>query len=275
MLGARALNFPSTGKELAGNRSHAFAAEHALNIYASNAIYTFIPKNACSTMRYSLALANGCIAGEDEIGWIHANNQTFRASLRELVTAEYTFVILRCPFARLASFYLDKIVNVRTARRNYLTVAERSHEEASFEAFVRDLDEKNLLSRNQHWRPQVDFLVYKEYDDYFCVEEFATAERVLRERIGLDVRDARQLIGHDSTAYEKVGTAGEFAATPASEIADLKSAGKIPEMGALFSETAIATAARLFAEDCQLFRERCGRAPAFGPPQLRRGARTR
>ena len=42
------------------NPKHQVAASHALNIYSSGAIYTFIPKNACSTMRLSLAIANGC-----------------------------------------------------------------------------------------------------------------------------------------------------------------------------------------------------------------------
>ena len=44
---------------LVQNAAHQFAAQHALSIYAADAIYSFIPKNACSTMRYTLAIANG------------------------------------------------------------------------------------------------------------------------------------------------------------------------------------------------------------------------
>ena len=43
------------------NIGHQFAARHALNIYKSSSIYSFIPKCACSTMRLSLAKANGLI----------------------------------------------------------------------------------------------------------------------------------------------------------------------------------------------------------------------
>ena len=40
-----------------------YSKNHTLSIYSIDAIYTLIPKNACSTMRYSIALANGFISG--------------------------------------------------------------------------------------------------------------------------------------------------------------------------------------------------------------------
>ena len=86
------------------------AASHALKIYKTGAIDTFIPKNACSTMRLSVAIANCCIADASGFEWIHNNNDTFRANLEDLIRATYTFVILRDPFVRLASCFLDKIV---------------------------------------------------------------------------------------------------------------------------------------------------------------------
>src|SRR5690606_5133059 len=79
----------------------------------TSCIYSFIPKNACTTMRYSLALSSGCIRGRQDFDWIHNNNWTFSASFRDLVSAESSFVILRCPFSRLASFFLDKVVDCR------------------------------------------------------------------------------------------------------------------------------------------------------------------
>ena len=38
----------------------------------------------------------------------------------------------------------------------------------TFREFVMGL--RPRLRSNEHWRPQVDFLVYETYDDYFCVE---------------------------------------------------------------------------------------------------------
>ena len=51
----------------------------------------------------------GAIARADEIKWIHGNNDCFNATTREALQANYTFVILRNPFKRLLSFFLDKL----------------------------------------------------------------------------------------------------------------------------------------------------------------------
>ena len=96
---------------LDANKRHIFAARHALAIYSRKAICTYIPKNACSSLRYSIALMNGLIEGPEDIDWNQSNNKTFCASLAEILTAEYTFVVVRCPFARLASAFLDKAIN--------------------------------------------------------------------------------------------------------------------------------------------------------------------
>ena len=42
-------------------------------------------------MRFSVARSNGAIANINEIGWIHANNESFTADDKELLKAEYTF----------------------------------------------------------------------------------------------------------------------------------------------------------------------------------------
>lgn len=56
---------PGTLTALGQNQLHKHAADFALTHFASRAVYSFIPKNACSTMRVSLAIANGCIAGSE------------------------------------------------------------------------------------------------------------------------------------------------------------------------------------------------------------------
>ena len=87
------------------NESYNFSSRYALSIYPIDAICTFIPKNACSSLRYSIAIANGFIKDLNDIKWIHSNNQTFIATQRELALSNYTFVVLRCPFTRIASCF--------------------------------------------------------------------------------------------------------------------------------------------------------------------------
>lgn len=89
------------------NERYNFSGSHSLSIYPIDAVYTFIPKNACSTLRYSIAIANGFIENKSNIDWIHSNNKTFISTLQEIAQAKYTFTVLRCPFTRVASSYLD------------------------------------------------------------------------------------------------------------------------------------------------------------------------
>lgn len=102
---------PGTIEGLPQNSAHGFVARHALVHYPSGAVFTFIPKNACTSWRTNLAYANGCIADVTDWAWVHNNNATFSASIADLACAAATAVILRCPFRRLASTFIDKIVS--------------------------------------------------------------------------------------------------------------------------------------------------------------------
>lgn len=52
------------------NSRYHFAAGFGLSIYNSNSVYTHIPKNASSTMRYSIARANGLVDDDVDISWV-------------------------------------------------------------------------------------------------------------------------------------------------------------------------------------------------------------
>ena len=95
---------------LAANEPFQFARRHALLHHASDSVLTFIPKNGCTSLRVALAQANVVISGPGQWQWIHSNNVTFAAELRDLARAPRSLVILRCPHQRLASAFLDKIV---------------------------------------------------------------------------------------------------------------------------------------------------------------------
>lgn len=267
---------------LASNEQHQFAARHALAIYAKNAIYTYIPKCGCSTMRYTLAVANGCIADASDADWIHENNETFRATLQQLVACDYAFAVMRCPYRRLASFFLDTVstgglrVKSLFARgllgkaADEVSRATRWSSEAwtqhwrgritslSFAAFVDRLAQGDAVLRDHHWAPQTRFLVFRNYDDIFCMERFAEARETLQRRIGLEVIDARSMIRHDTSRYEKID--GEDCSQwPASRIAALKSRGRIPAYQSLYDARTRAVVERLYADDLQFFGERFGR----------------
>jgi hypothetical protein len=263
MTQSRLLRFTqSDDRKLRFNDRHKFAASHALNIYASEAIYSFIPKNACSTMRLSLAIANGCIADLSRIEWIHENNDTFRARLADLARARYTFVILRDPFARLASCFLDKIVaQKRPAQRlRELIGPELNLDAITFAGFVKCLGCPDVLAANIHWRPQSDFLVYDRYDDYFAVENFVAVAPVILNRAGIQVVDARPLTAHGLDRHRLLPSDSDHSTTSVADIAQLKQGGECPHPRSLYTPSLTETVARLFADDLQLY------AAKIGPP---------
>jgi hypothetical protein len=246
-------------QNLRQNSRHQFAQNHALCAYQKNAIYTFIPKNACTTLRLSLAISNGCILDAKQINWIHDNNETFKATLSELAKAEYSFVVLRCPFSRLASTFLDKIVSRdRVAWKFYDFIGRATPlDEITFENFVDAITKRaQLRNLDIHWRPQVDFLVYAEYDDYFSLEHFQDAVQVLKQKIDLDVFDARELTLHGTSHLQKVDSRS-FATTPAHELLAMRRSGLIPSYRSLYEKKLIDAVASAYGDDIALYKEKC------------------
>ncbi|MGB3558667.1 MAG: sulfotransferase family 2 domain-containing protein [Geitlerinemataceae cyanobacterium] len=245
-----------TYQNLRKNRAHQFAANHALNLYKLNTIYTFIPKNACSTMRLSLAIANGCVSDTKDFNWIHKNNDTFRADLKSLICADYSFVILRCPYARLASVYLDKIVGRTQEAWHFYDLVDRTIDlnTLTFTEFVKQLAKPTVRNENIHWKPQVDFLVYKEYDDYFCLEEFANLDEVLRAKIGFEIVDARPLTQHGIDRLEIIEEE-DFSSISPVDIYNLKISGKCPSPRSLYCDETISLVSSCFQTDIQLYQD--------------------
>ncbi len=248
---------------LKNNPKHQLAQNHALNLYEKEAIYSFIPKNACSSLRTTLAYVNGCIKSKDDFNWIHKNNPTFTANLGELIRAKYTFTVLRCPFSRLVSVYLDKIVSRNTVAWQYTEILNRSVDinDITFSEFVKSMVKPAIRDANIHWRPQVDFLVYEEYDDYFALEDFKQLEISLKSRLDIDVIDARPLTKHGLDGYEYIEAKQLWDASPL-ELLNHKMQGRIPDPKEIYNEDLINIVMTVYQNDIKLYREK------FGPNQL-------
>ncbi len=257
----RKLNFikENFGNVVKKNPGFSFANQHALLHYKSGAIYSFIPKNACSTLRFSLAKENSLIQDASESDWIHANNDIFKASLKELVLAPYTFVILRCPFERLLSVYLDKIVGRTTLAWTIETHANRVLPvgEITFLEFVKFVSKSPKL--NHHWRPQSDFLIYDEYDDYFDLKNLNYATKTLKERIDFELIDARNLYKHGNDQikerYDDIKDA--YNINPI-ELLFQKYNGRLPSAEHFFNDEIIAIISKIYIKDINLYSEHFG-----------------
>ena len=184
-------------ESLAENKKHELAKRNTLVHLKSNSICTWIPKIACSTLRYSIAVDNGAITGPNDFSWIHQNNSTFAANNKELLNPSYAFVILRNPFKRLLSFFLDKICSDKSTKEDQSYALARSifgtNDSTTFEEFVNTIyEDPSLISKDIHTRRQCDFLVYANYSDYLKFENFQATKEKLKEKIGLELVDTRQ-----------------------------------------------------------------------------------
>ncbi|WP_394128936.1 sulfotransferase family 2 domain-containing protein [Shewanella maritima] len=241
---------------LARNPEHNFAMNHSIMFYRTSALYTFIPKNACSTLRLTAAFENGCIDDIKDGHWIHSNNQTFKPTLSEAIKADYTFVVLRCPFRRLASVFLDKFVAKEGPAWAYRDFTKRNIEldKLTFRQFVLGLRQPGALNLNNHWRPQHHFLLYKQYSDYFSVEKFPILVEKLKQKLAIEVTDARSLTNHGLDTFESLYDK-DYSRAQSAHLANLKRQGKVPSYVNLYTADLIEVVKKLYQKDFELYLE--------------------
>ena len=242
-----------------GNPAHIFAASWAMELYRQNAVYTLIPKNGCSSLRLTLAIENGCIDGPEQANWIHQNNETVRADLRSLATAAYTFVVLRCPFRRLSSAYLDKVVGreIGMWQLDANTDYKYPTEQLTFRRFVELLHQPDALQADAHWRPQSDFLVYQDYDDWFQLEEMQHATTTIENKLALTVQDARGITRHGTDQYRMLADRC-YADVAPTEIFAMQQNGESPSHRALYDRGLVNLVSKIYANDINLYMAKFG-----------------
>ena len=239
------------------NKRHEIAQRNTLVHLKSASICTWIPKIACSTLRYSIALDNGAISGLNDFPWIHQNNTTFVANNKELLNSNYAFVILRNPFKKLLSFYLDKICSNKSTKEDQSYALSKSIFNASnsttFEEFVSTIyEDPSLISKDIHTRRQCDFLIYANYSDYFKFEDFQGTQKKLREKIGLELVDTRQS-GSIRTTYEMEELKGFDHKTTASEANTLLDMHKKPLARNMYTPEMVAKVGTIYFSDILLY----------------------
>ncbi len=239
------------------NKGHNFARAHTLLHLKSNSVCTWIPKNSCSTLRYSIALENGAISGIDDLEWIHKNNLSFAASVKELLRANYSFVILRNPFKRLLSFYCDKLchntLNQNDSSYSNLKSLLGASEKTTFADFIELLwNNPGLKEKDQHIRDQCDFLVYKNYHDYLAFEKYDQTIYTIREKTGIILEDIRS----KNSIYTTLNCDGsdDFDYNmPSKSVGSLMLNAKKPLVERMYNKELIRKAGTLYFNDILLY----------------------
>ena len=246
--------------QLSENTDHTFAVSHALNIYGANAIYSYIPKNACSTLRLSLAVANGVVTDvPSQHNWIHQNNSSFVANLRELVSADYSFIVLRCPYRRIASTFLDKFVSLSNLSVRFIEsqYVDFNILNMNFLRFLKNIKRQTDRNRDHHWKTQSAFWVFEEYSDVFSVECFEEAANTLKNKKILDVVDARLYTKHSvqssQSSHEEC-----FSRTSIRVLNAMKQKSNLPQYESMYCEEAKALVEDIYKEDFDTYEKHLG-----------------
>ena len=256
----RSLSFLKTkgnSSNLKTNKDHDFAIKHTSIHYKSNTVCTWIPKNGCSNLRYSIAKENGTITSVEEIEWIHQNNDCFNASTKEALQADYTFVILRNPFKRLLSFFLDKLCHSQEdqSEESY----KRAHKAFNFNSnlsysdFIDHIWENtDSIYDDEHTRPQCDFLLYRNYDQYFALEAIKQANEQIHYKTGIKVEDIRD----KNSIFTSKGCERSdqiMHNTPADEISSLLKQSKVPITENMYTNEMAKKVSALYLQDILLY----------------------
>ncbi len=125
-------------------------------------VYYRIPKAANSTVTWSLYRTAG---GHETDGIECAKASAFAHPgelspelAEEAATAFCHFTVVRNPFIRAASAYLDKIAGAEPQARRVARTLGKPAEALQFKDFLDFLEQGSGLRRNAHWAPQVDLI---------------------------------------------------------------------------------------------------------------------
>lgn len=257
------------------------ASEHALYIRNSNSLYTYIPKNGCTNLRYAIVEANN--DGDEKFAQMGKIARSYIATKNQLARSEYAFVVYRCPFRRISSLFLDKVVTdgyplkklcANSFSRSGISPLPRvmewlynrkilqpiDRDRFTFRDFLSLLEYPEALSFNHHWSPQSWFGIEQlghQYDDVFSLEQFQQAVPIIAERAQITVEDVRKISSHSTQGFTKI-TEGCFADTPISELRKMKLANHVPAHSAMYDDTIIAMVSRLYRDDIAMYRQYFG-----------------
>lgn len=233
----------SNNANISNNNSFQFAQKHALHFYKYNIIYSFIPKNGCTTLRASVAATNGLIEQNklhnENINWIHNNTYTFGATLQELINCRYKFTVLRCPYDRLISLFLDKFVEKTPVAWNFYKQSNNRYNlnYLTFSEFVNYLyNHPGIMQGDIHWRKQNDYLIFKKYDQYFDFANYSEIKETLSRNFPIQFVDTRQITKHGRGKLTKT-TEKHFSDVSCNELLNLKLSGYIPSNESMLSST--------------------------------------
>ena len=233
----------------------AFAARH-LYVYPRLRIsYTYIPKNACTSLKRTFGRAQDR-SGTDTQSAHEVTALWWLTRLARYPAVDERIVVIRDPFDRVLSGYLNRFLMREDRAVGHamktglarLVGPDATPDDVTFADFVEYVARTPNRSLNEHWRPQSDFLI-GSYTRVIRFEHLAEDTTFLAKR-GLVVDEAR---GHDTSRIRRDLGPG-WGQQKSRRLRRLrKREGVLPIRDNMYDDRLNAMIAERYAEDVDLF----------------------
>lgn len=224
--------------------------------------YIPIPKVACTSIKFLLLK----IEGHEYNGAI---DRGFHDFVREMLTSNlgrfdralrsldhgYTFTVVRNPWDRLVSAYIDKFVRAKEYEDFALEVilSIRGSSDVSlgisFREYLNYISNQHLLQMNDHWRPQWWFVAGLGVDRIIKYESLEEDLRQLLSSRGVNV----DLPHINRSSMKVVELRNRNLCLPDMFPSELRSLGGYPAYHSWYDNELLAVADRVFRKDIELF----------------------
>jgi len=233
-----------------------------------NLLYTVVPKNACSSMKAAFVEAEGLQdAFRHSPSTIHhfAKSHLAAPEDSQLPDDAKWITILRNPYSRLVSAYLNKVVGSARKPRAHAGRISRlarglpmplpANCDISFAEFIQGVAGTQDFEADEHWRQQHIF-VGADLSRYAYIGQFEKFSSIIKDLkpFGLHL----DLVQRNRTIYMEPAKAGEAADLRAPEIIAL---GNKPSARSFYREDLVELVQKRFAQDIALYSSAFGSVP--------------
>ena len=157
-----------------------FAFGHMYYCESQSLIATLIPKNASSFVKTLFAWYDADepefdAAAKKAFSDIHNrfNGLLLVKNFQEIERAKQSFIILRCPYRRAVSGFIDKFVIApeEAIFQGIIRTARKEIDSITFSDFVNAIKNSPDSWLDPHFRSQYSYVIFEKYDHFFCVED--------------------------------------------------------------------------------------------------------
>lgn len=223
-------------------------------------IYFPVPKSACTLFATFIALNSKTdrVFDPQKLGVHQFRFRERELQLRDLKLVRddryFKFTVVRDPFSRLVSAYVDKLVKPVKAGKHWAT--DRKCGDHSFESMVQTLCTMNDAKIEKHFRPQAAFIRKIPMDHIGLFEDLGATIELVYDLYGIDIEKdiASRVRAPKRTNYSPSASSGDeyVGNLTAKEIASLE---HVPPTESFYNERLRKLVSKRYREDLEIYQQ--------------------